>query len=329
MHWPMWTGSAFRPHALLRLQSAVHLHLKEQPMSAERIATAWFFHSLRQRPPPPQPRAAAEPTQPFTVQDMVRMERISEVAVAPDGKRVALPSAPPTWKPTRAGPASGCSTPANAARRRCASPTARPMPPQRSGAWMGSFIYFLSNRGGSSQVWRSGKRRFAHRSVAATPPAPPTPPRSPTLPLDVGSFRVSPKDDRILVSLDVFLDCADLPCTKQRLDAAAHSAATGVLYKELFVRHWDAWSDGRRSQVFAMTLDDTGVAHGHAGEFDRRHRRCSRQTIRRPRRLCLQPRRNAGGFLGSRHGRRGMVDELRHLRSSCRRRRPAAQFDGG
>ena len=33
--------------------------------------------------------APAEPTQPFTVQDLVRLERISDVAVSPDGKRVA------------------------------------------------------------------------------------------------------------------------------------------------------------------------------------------------------------------------------------------------
>ena len=59
-----------------------------------------------------------------------------------------------------------------------------------------------------------------------------------------------------LVSVQVFLDCADFACTKQRLDAAAHAKGGGVLYQELFVRHWDTWSDGRRSQLFAMTLDD-------------------------------------------------------------------------
>src|ERR1700682_5524168 len=80
------------------------------------------------------------------------------------------------------------------------------------------------------------------------------------LPLDVGSFRVSPKGDRILVSVEVYLDCADLACTKQRLDAAAHSLATGALHEHLFVRHWDTSSDGRRSQLFAMSLDD--VARG-------------------------------------------------------------------
>src|SRR5580692_9206882 len=33
--------------------------------------------------------AAAEPAQPFTVQDLVRLERISEPCLAPDGKRIA------------------------------------------------------------------------------------------------------------------------------------------------------------------------------------------------------------------------------------------------
>ena len=33
--------------------------------------------------------AAADRSQPFTVQDMVRLERISEIAASPDGKRVA------------------------------------------------------------------------------------------------------------------------------------------------------------------------------------------------------------------------------------------------
>jgi dipeptidyl aminopeptidase/acylaminoacyl peptidase len=82
------------------------------------------------------------------------------------------------------------------------------------------------------------------------------------LTLDVGSFRVSPKQDRILVSMEVFLDCTDLNCTKERSDKAAHDKATGVLHKQLFIRHWDTWSDGRRSQLFSMALDPSGIATG-------------------------------------------------------------------
>jgi dipeptidyl aminopeptidase/acylaminoacyl peptidase len=209
---------------------------------------------------------AAEPTQPFSVQDMVRMERISEVAMAPDGKHVAYTQRSTDMEANKGRTGIWLLD----AGKRGATPLRLTDGSANASAaqWSmdGRFVYYLSNRGGSSQVWRSavsGGSRADAPGVAAPGGAPPADPTQVTnLPLDVGSFRVSPKDDRVLVSLDVFLDCTDLPCTKQRLDAAAHGTATGVLYKELFVRHWDAWSDGRRSQIFAITLDGTGVARG-------------------------------------------------------------------
>ncbi len=51
-------------------------------LAASAIAAAVF-------PAPVFPAAAAEPAQPFTVQDLVRLERISELGVSPDGKRIA------------------------------------------------------------------------------------------------------------------------------------------------------------------------------------------------------------------------------------------------
>jgi dipeptidyl aminopeptidase/acylaminoacyl peptidase len=119
-----------------------------------------------------------------------------------------------------------------------------------SAAWSGDgqHIYYLSNRSGSTQVWRIG---LSGEPLQIT-----------NLPLDVGSFRVTAKADRLVVSVEVYRDCANLECTKQRLDAAAHSTAHGVLYDKIFVRHWDTWSDGRRSQLFAIALDEAGLANG-------------------------------------------------------------------
>jgi acylaminoacyl-peptidase len=62
----------------------------------------------------------------------------------------------------------------------------------------------------------------------------------------------------------VFPDCDTPDCTKQRLDARAKDKATGVLYTKLFVRHWDEWTDGTRNQLFAMKLNDRGLATGAA-----------------------------------------------------------------
>ena len=43
--------------------------------------------------------------------------------------------------------------------------------------------------------------------------------------------------------MEVFPDCADLKCTRERLDAAARSKASGRVFDSLFVRHWDTWND--------------------------------------------------------------------------------------
>ncbi len=66
---------------------------------------------------------------------------------------------------------------------------------------------------------------------------------------------------RLVVSLDVFADCADLACTRNRLDEKSKSKAAGAVYDRIFIRHWDSWSDGRISQLFVLTLEN-GIVKG-------------------------------------------------------------------
>jgi dipeptidyl aminopeptidase/acylaminoacyl peptidase len=190
----------------------------------------------------------AEPGPPFSIQDLVRLDRISDVAAAPDGKHILY-----TLRSTDMDADKGrTSVWLLDTGKRGAVPSRLTEGGDNSNTaeWSrdGRFVYFLSNRSGTTQVWRAAP------GAAAT--------QVTKLPLDVGSFHVSPQQDRILVSVEVFLDCADLACTKQRLDSKAHAQATGVLYKDLFVRHWDTWSDERRSQVFALSLNGDGAAAG-------------------------------------------------------------------
>jgi dipeptidyl aminopeptidase/acylaminoacyl peptidase len=200
------------------------------------------------------PAAAAEVGSPLTVEDLVRLERLSEPVVAPDGKRVAY-----TLRTTDIEANKGRTGIwlLDTRKRGAAAVRLTDLAANAGGAqWSadGNSLYFLSNRSGSNQVWRRDVRNDnALKGDALQVTA---------LPFDVESFRVSPTADRIIVSLEVFIDCPDLACTKQRLDAAAHSPAHGVLYDKLFVRHWDAWSDGRRSQLFGIALDASGISHG-------------------------------------------------------------------
>jgi dipeptidyl aminopeptidase/acylaminoacyl peptidase len=198
--------------------------------------------------------APAQEVQAFGVRDLVRLERISEVAVSPDGNRVAYSLRTTDMDANKARTAVWLLAPSQ--RDAAAVRLTDIADSSGSAEWSadGNSLYYLSNRGGSSQVWRRDVRGGdALRSEAQ---------QVTTLPLDVSSFRVSPAGDRILVSVDAFVDCVDLACTKQRLEAAAHSPGHGVLYDKLFVRDWDKWNDGRRSRLFSIKLDASGVANG-------------------------------------------------------------------
>ncbi len=193
--------------------------------------------------------AAASPA-PFAVQDLVSLQRVSDLAVSPDGKRVAY-----TLRSTDLA--------ANRGRtdvwtlelaRRGAKPVQVTTDPGADGSaqWSadGTQIYFLSDRSGSTQVWRAPAAGGGALQVTQ-------------LPVDVGSFRLSPRTDRLLFSAEVFAGC-DPACSAARLKKQQSHVASGVLQQDLFVRHWDSWSDGRRSQLFSVALDARGAVSGAA-----------------------------------------------------------------
>ncbi|WP_147653943.1 alpha/beta hydrolase family protein [Vulcaniibacterium gelatinicum] len=108
----------------------------------------------------------------------------------------------------------------------------------------GATVYFLSAKNGSQQLYAIPARGGQPRQLT-------------DLPLDVGSYRLSPDGKRVALSLEVFPECGgDLGCTKGKLDERAARKSSGVLYERLFVRHWDTWSDGRLNRVFVLALGE-------------------------------------------------------------------------
>lgn len=188
----------------------------------------------------------------LTADDLVEMKRISEPAVAPDRRAVAYTLRETDRKANRGrtdvwllplGPAGG--TP----RRLTRDPENDSSP-----RWSpdGSRLYFLSARGGSSQVWTM--------PLDFGEPAPVT-----DLPVGVGSFRLGPDGRTLAFTAAVLPECEeDLACTAERLAARRNSPESGRVYDRLMVRHWDRWEDGTVSRLFALPLGDDGLAGGEA-----------------------------------------------------------------
>jgi dipeptidyl aminopeptidase/acylaminoacyl peptidase len=177
---------------------------------------------------------------PFTVHDMVAMQRISDPQPSPDGTRILF-----TLRTTDLD--------ANAGRNDIWMVNAdgtglRQLTTHKSadvnGRWSpdGRTIYFLSSRSGSMQIWKLAFDGGEAMQVS-------------DLPLDVANLELTPDGSRFVFSLEVFPACGkDLACTPKKVEEAGAAKSSGKIYESLFFRHWDTWADGRRNHWFAMPV---------------------------------------------------------------------------
>jgi dipeptidyl aminopeptidase/acylaminoacyl peptidase len=144
---------------------------------------------------PPSVSAAPHP---FNIRDLVAMDRLSEPVASPDGSRVALTiSAVDLYANLRRSDIWVVGADGSGLRRLTDDPANDTSP-----VWHrdGRHVFFLSSRSGSSQVWRVDADSGETSQVT-------------TLPIDVGAFKLSPDATTLLVSLEVYPDCATLTCT--------------------------------------------------------------------------------------------------------------------
>jgi len=181
----------------------------------------------------------------FTVEDLVKMERVGSPVLSPDASRVVYTVRSTDMDKNRGNTQLWLLDLRNpkAAPVRLTQAAASATDPEWSPA--GDAIYFLSGRSGSSQVWRLPLSGGEASKVT-------------DLPLDVDNFRLSPQGDHLLFSMAVYRDCADLACSKKRADEQAKVKASGKVYDKLFVRHWDTWADGRNNVLYSAPIDASG-----------------------------------------------------------------------
>lgn len=190
-------------------------------------------------------QAAAAETHPFSVHDMLAMERISDPQVSPDGRTVVFVVRTTDLEANRGRTDLWSVGADGSGPRRLTTDPASDSNPRFTPD--GRSILFLSTRSGSSQVWRLPLDGGEASRVTDEP-------------LDVTSLVVAPRGGRIAYSMDVFPDCDGSACTAKRLEELAERKTTARVYEQLLVRHWDTWKDGRRTHVFVRPLEGDRVA---------------------------------------------------------------------
>ena len=110
----------------------------------------------------------------------------------------------------------------------------------------GKTVYFLSAKSGSQQLYAIPVSGGSPRQVTS-------------FDSDIGDYKLSPDGKRVAFNAEAFPDCAaDFACTKKRADDTGKRKATGVVFDRMFIRHWDAWNEGKLNRLFVATLPAAG-----------------------------------------------------------------------
>ncbi|UGB38989.1 alpha/beta hydrolase family protein [Frateuria soli] len=188
---------------------------------------------------------------PFNVRDLVMMDRVSDPQLSPDGRYAAFGVRSTDYAANK-----GVNAIYVLDLKKGGEPV-KVVDKGGSARWAsdGHSLYYVAAADGISQLWRvdlgtgdtldlAGHKAAVQVSRGA---------------LDLGGYKLSPDGRSVLLSYEVYTDCADLACTKERIDGREKNKATGTVYDKLFVRHWDTWANGRRNQLFIGHFDDQGM----------------------------------------------------------------------
>jgi dipeptidyl aminopeptidase/acylaminoacyl peptidase len=199
--------------------------------------------------------ALAQAKHPFTFEEMMKLKRVGEPEVSPDGKWVifsvvdvsleANTKTPHVWiVPTAGGQEREIIVDQDADRPRWAPD--------------GKRFAFISTKEGGSQIWVADFDG-ADGSVTGTH-------KLTSIATEAGGELWSPDGKNILFPSDVYPDCDGSPepeaaCNAKKVKEVEQSKVKALIFDRLLYRHWNAYKEGKRTHLFVVSAEGPINAH--------------------------------------------------------------------
>src|SRR5690349_11812964 len=187
--------------------------------------------------------AAQEGKHPITFDDMIKMHRVAEPQISPDGKWVAYTVSTPDMDANRnATNIWMVSTAVSAPRQLTQSGH------DSSPVWSpdGKTIAFLSSRSGDSQVYLLSLEGGEAQKLTK---------------LSTGADIVkwSPDGKTIAFTSSVYPDCKEDDCNNKRDVEKEKNKVKAHVAEHLLYRHWTHWNEGKRAHLFVIPADGSAA----------------------------------------------------------------------
>src|SRR5258707_4528712 len=180
---------------------------------------------------------------PISFDDMIKLHRIAEPQVSPDGKWVACTVSTPDMEANR-GVSNIWVVPTGGGAAMQLTQSGHDSSP----VWSpdGKTLAFLSSRHGDSQVYllsMEGGEAHALTKIST----------------GTDMVKWSPDGKTIALTSSVYPDCKDDDCNSKRDAEREKSKVKAHVAEHLLYRHWTHWNDGKRSHLFVVPADGSAA----------------------------------------------------------------------